>query len=117
MLRKLTTAATDLPEQAVAHQELEEVIDERMLAQWKQELEEWERDSSKPNPFEIKVNKPTQATIRRQLAEEERLMLNQGQDFSLDDQMSPSALIFMGIDIEANQCVHHVILRAVIELF
>lgn len=117
MLRKLTTAATDLPEQAVAHQELEEVIDKKMLAQWKQELEDWERDPSKPNPFEIKVNKPTQATIRRQLTEEERLMLNWGQDFLLDDQTSPSALIFMGINIEANQCVLHLIFVAVTELF
>ncbi|RXW11828.1 hypothetical protein EST38_g14025, partial [Candolleomyces aberdarensis] len=102
LLRKLTAAAADLPEQVISHQELEDVLDEGMLVSWKKEVEAWESDPANPNPFEIKVDKPTQATVRRQLAEAERDMLDQGCDFSLDDQTSPSALIAMGLDIEAN---------------
>ncbi|RXW17407.1 hypothetical protein EST38_g8431 [Candolleomyces aberdarensis] len=105
LLRKLTAAATDFPEQVISHQELEDVLDKGMLASWKIEVEAWERDPSKPNPFEIKVDKPTQAAVRRQLAEEERNMLDDGLDFSLDDTTSQSSLILMGLDIEANQYV------------
>ncbi|RXW11706.1 hypothetical protein EST38_g14149 [Candolleomyces aberdarensis] len=103
LLRKLTAAATDLPEQAISHRELKDVLDKSMLALWKTEVEVWERDPSMPNPFDIKVDKPTQAAVRRQLAEEERKMLDSGQDFSLDDKTSQSGLISMGLDIEANQ--------------
>jgi hypothetical protein len=48
---------------------------------------------------------PTQAAVRRQLAEEEAKNLAAGNDFTLDDKVSPSVLIATGLDLEAEQYV------------
>ena len=48
---------------------------------------------------------PTQAAVRRQLAEEEAKDLAAGKDFTLDDRVSPSVLISTGLDLEAEQYV------------
>ncbi|KAF8426143.1 hypothetical protein L210DRAFT_3615035 [Boletus edulis BED1] len=38
------------------------------LTKWKQDIEAWENDMSKPNPFEVKSHPITQASVRLQLA-------------------------------------------------
>jgi hypothetical protein len=43
--------------------------------------------------------------VRRQLAEEEAKDLATGKDFTLDDRVSPSVLIALGLDLEAEQYV------------
>ena len=48
---------------------------------------------------------PTQAAVRRQLAEEEAKDLAAGKDFTLDDKVSPSVLIAAGLDLEAEQYI------------
>jgi hypothetical protein len=48
---------------------------------------------------------PTQAAIQCQLSEAEATELAEGRDIALDDVVSPSVLIAMGIDIEAEQYV------------
>jgi len=48
---------------------------------------------------------PSQAAIRRELAEEEARNIANGNDLSLHEQVTPSVLISAGIDIEAEQCV------------
>jgi hypothetical protein len=50
---------------------------------------------------------PTQAAVRRQLAEEEAKDLAAGKDFTLDDKVSPSVLIAAGLDLEAEQYVSY----------
>jgi hypothetical protein len=50
---------------------------------------------------------PTQAAVRRQLAEEEAKNLASGKDFTLDDKVSPSVLIAAGLDLEAEQYVFY----------
>lgn len=37
------------------HRELEQTVPGQMVAQWKVEVEAWEQDATKPNPFEAKV--------------------------------------------------------------
>ena len=46
---------------------------------------------------------PSQAAVRRQLAEDEAKDLAAGKDFTLDDKVSPSVLIATGLDLEAEQ--------------
>lgn len=66
----------------------------------------WELNpTNNPNPYEVTVKTPTQATVRRQLAEEEEKALALGVDISLSDEVSPSSLIAMGIDLEGEQYV------------
>lgn len=48
---------------------------------------------------------PTQAAVRRELAEAEALDLATGKDFTLDTDVSPSVLVSSGLDLEAEQCV------------
>jgi hypothetical protein len=48
---------------------------------------------------------PSQAAIRRQLAEAEARDIAEGRDFALDDKVSPSILISSGIDLESEQYV------------
>jgi hypothetical protein len=41
--------------------------------------------------------------MRRELTEQEAKLLVAGQDFSLDNEVSPSSFMAIGIDIEAEQ--------------
>ena len=46
---------------------------------------------------------PTQASVRRKLADDERHELEAGRDISLDNEVTPSVLISAGIDLEIEQ--------------
>ncbi|KAI5992012.1 hypothetical protein F5J12DRAFT_907442 [Pisolithus orientalis] len=63
------------------------------LALWKQQVEDWEADSTKPNPFEVKNDGITQASICLQLAKDEANALVGGN-------VTLSILIGTGIDLE-----------------
>jgi hypothetical protein len=101
----MKTATSDIVEHVIAHQELEATIQPEQLATWEVAVEAWEADPAKPNPYEMVVKTPTQAAIRKQLAEEEAKALEEGKDFSLSDEVSPSSLIASGIDLESEQYV------------
>jgi hypothetical protein len=51
-LRKIKEAIPMREEHDYNLQQLESVIDMRTLKRWKVEVEAWESDSTKPNPFE-----------------------------------------------------------------
>ncbi|KAI6156579.1 hypothetical protein BKA82DRAFT_4325506 [Pisolithus tinctorius] len=73
------------------------------LALWKQQIEDWEADSTKPNPFEVKNDGITQASIRLQLAKDEADALAGGSELLLHPDVTPSVLIGAGIDLEDQQ--------------
>lgn len=102
----MITATSDVAEHVIAHRELESTIDPEQLQSWTEAMNAWERDPNQPNPYEITVKTPTQATVRRQLAEEEGKALEAGIDVSLSNEVSPCSLIAMGIDLEEEQCVY-----------
>jgi hypothetical protein len=106
LLKKMVTATSDVAEHVIAHQELEATIEPQKLQDWTEAMLAWESDSSNPNPYEVAVKTPTQARVRRQLAEEEERALAAGVDVALSDEVSPSSLIAMGIDLEGEQYVH-----------
>ena len=59
---------------------------------------------------------PTQAAVRRQLAEEEAKDLAAGKNFTLDDKVSPSVLIAAGLDLEAEQYTSYLLFMTALHL-
>lgn len=51
MKKKTMTAALDMAEHVIEHEELCSTIPEETLAVWTAQIEDWERDATKPNPF------------------------------------------------------------------
>lgn len=52
MKKKIMTAALNMAEYAIAHDELCSTIPDQTLLLWTEEIEKWERDSTNTNPFE-----------------------------------------------------------------
>ncbi|KAH7902904.1 hypothetical protein BJ138DRAFT_1120962 [Hygrophoropsis aurantiaca] len=67
------------------------------------EIEQWEADRLKPNPFHSRVNAPTQSSIRLALAQEETCEIEKGHNISLHTEVSPSILVSSGLDLEEQQ--------------
>lgn len=105
LLRKLDTATSRVAEHVIAHQELEATLEPDKLTIWTTEMDAWEKDSSKPNPFVMSVDAPKQSSVRKALAEEEAQAIAHKKDFSLTNDISPSVLISRGIDLETEQYV------------
>ncbi|KAG2140526.1 uncharacterized protein EDB93DRAFT_1241867 [Suillus bovinus] len=87
-------------EHRVALYDLEGTIQPALLDEWGTEVEMWEEDNTRPNPFKSKLAPITQATVRSQLAELEAQELREGINHSLDNNVSPSVLISGGIELE-----------------
>ncbi|KAJ2921444.1 hypothetical protein H1R20_g15648, partial [Candolleomyces eurysporus] len=103
LLRRMTAVTHDAPEQVIAYQELEEIIDEKLLAEWRVAVDAWERDPRKANPFELKVVTPTQAAIRREIAEEQARKIQEGKDHWAGQSTTPLAMLTKGFEIEKAQ--------------
>ncbi|KAG2051604.1 hypothetical protein BDR06DRAFT_1060927 [Suillus hirtellus] len=82
---------------------LEGTIQPVLLDEWRLEVEAWEEDNTKPNPFDSRVASITQAAVRAQLVELEAQELEAGNDCSLHADVSPSILISSGIELEDQQ--------------
>ncbi|KAG1726126.1 hypothetical protein EDD22DRAFT_982820 [Suillus occidentalis] len=103
LLRKLKEAATAGRAHREELAELEGAIDASTLALWRVDVEAWEEDNTKPNPFESRVVPMTQAMVRLQFAERERRDLQDGIDSSLHAEISPSVLVANGLELEDQQ--------------
>ncbi|KAF8151299.1 hypothetical protein B0H34DRAFT_709445 [Crassisporium funariophilum] len=107
LLRKLRAAANDMADQTIAHEELTASLPPETILEWTKEVEAWEKDpqpdSKKPTPYDVKVQLPTQAAVRLQMAESEASDLASGKDIALDVNITPSVLIATGLDLEAEQ--------------
>ena len=124
LLRKIKEAGADKAEYTFQHEQLESSLPLNALKQWQEEVEAWERDPSKSNPFEQMVTSayktsrasfrktdnfltaPTIAAVRRELAEQEAKLLAAGQDYTQDSSVSPSIFISSALEIEAEQYVY-----------
>ncbi|KAG6914117.1 hypothetical protein DXG01_002336 [Tephrocybe rancida] len=103
LLRKFKAATVDLTDHVTAHFELNTSLPRDLLLKWTTAVEAWERDPSQPNPLVSIVDTPTQAAVRRELAQAEASELGTTAEYSLDDRVSPSVLISCGLDLEAEQ--------------
>ncbi|KIK13300.1 hypothetical protein PISMIDRAFT_31188 [Pisolithus microcarpus 441] len=73
------------------------------LSTWQQQVEDWEDDLSKPNPFEVKEISITQANICLWLTMEEAQASQSSLEPPLHPNISPSILISAGVDLEDQQ--------------
>ncbi|KAG2136341.1 uncharacterized protein EDB93DRAFT_1254002 [Suillus bovinus] len=78
-----------------------------LLTKWREEIETWEVDHTKPNPFERHVDTMTQAAVRLELTKQDTKELEDGTAVSLHSEVSCSILISTGIDLEHAQCRLH----------
>ncbi|KAG6824960.1 hypothetical protein H0H92_005297 [Tricholoma furcatifolium] len=111
LMRKFKTATTDMVDHFVAHFQLTASLPHDVVLKWERDVKLWERDHTQFNPFETNVKTPTLASIRHQLAQAEALSAGTSQETSLDERVSPSVLISLGMEIEAEQYVSLVLLR------
>ncbi|KAG6839651.1 hypothetical protein C0991_000506 [Blastosporella zonata] len=102
-LCKFKAASTDTIDHVTAHHQLNTSLPTDLFIKWTAEVEAWERDPSQPNPLVSIVQTPTQAAVRRKLAESEALNAGTAAETSLDERVSPSVLIACGLEIEVDQ--------------
>ncbi|KIK77166.1 hypothetical protein PAXRUDRAFT_393130 [Paxillus rubicundulus Ve08.2h10] len=106
ILRKIIEAIPERNEHKEDFYESDQSLSARyakQLAKWKTEVEAWEHDRSRPNPFEGKSASFTQASIRLQLANDEAKRAMESNVLPIHLEISPSILISMGIDFEDQQ--------------
>ena len=103
-MKKMTTALNGVVEHVLAHRELTASVEEEHdVRTWEKAIVAWENDSTQPNPYELTIDTPTQDAVRRELADEEKVALDRGENLSLSDEISPASLIAWGIDLESEQ--------------
>ncbi|KAG1747926.1 uncharacterized protein EDB91DRAFT_1235827 [Suillus paluster] len=106
MLNKLKDA---LPEQQDHHKALDDLEEglrgeySAALAQWREQVEAWECDPAKPNPFERRVETVTMASVRLELARDDQNDIQTGTCLALHEDCTPSVLISTGLELEEQQ--------------
>jgi hypothetical protein len=55
LFHKMKAAVDDMHDHIIAHEELHQSLPHVAVAQWVDEIERWEKDSSQPNPYVITV--------------------------------------------------------------
>ncbi|KAG6818228.1 hypothetical protein H0H93_006665 [Arthromyces matolae] len=105
LLRRFKTASTDMVDHVTAHRELSISIPPELLVTWTAQVKAWEQNKSEMNPFVSEVATPTQAAVRRELAESEAQQAGQSSESSFDEYVSPSVLISSGLNLEGEQYV------------
>ncbi|KAG6848619.1 hypothetical protein H0H93_015447 [Arthromyces matolae] len=113
LLRRFNKASTDIVDHVTAHRELSASIPPELLVIWTAQVKAWEKNQSEMNPFISEViimptnalPAPTQAAVRRELAESEAQHAGQSSEISFDDYVSPSVLIASGLNLEGEQYV------------
>ncbi|KAG6849215.1 hypothetical protein H0H93_010409 [Arthromyces matolae] len=103
LLRKLKLAVTELTDHYIAHFQLSASLPKDLVVKWTKEVETWEKNPKEENPFVSKTTTPTIAAVRLELAQAEGANAGSQNESSLDERVSPSVLIMLGIEIEANQ--------------
>ncbi|KAG1785020.1 uncharacterized protein HD556DRAFT_1435293 [Suillus plorans] len=106
MLHKMKDA---LPERQDHHEALDDLEEglrgeySAALAQWREQVEAWERDPAKPNPFERRAETVTMASVRLELARDDQNDIQTGTCLALHEDCTPSVLISTGLELEEQQ--------------
>ncbi|KAF8839151.1 hypothetical protein BDN67DRAFT_982034, partial [Paxillus ammoniavirescens] len=103
LLCKIQEAIPERNEHQDDFDELTQSLQDRypdLLVKWKHEVEEWETDQKKPNPFEVRTESFTQASVRLQLARDEAKAVLSATLPPLHPDVSPSILISTGIELD-----------------
>ncbi|KAJ7434610.1 hypothetical protein B0H11DRAFT_1757333, partial [Mycena galericulata] len=108
-LRKIGECVPDMITCSVELEELEESLRNlgagEALEKWREEVEAWEEDASKPNPFQSRVKHQTVVDVRREMAEEVEREMEKDvlEGLQISDEMHATELIGMGLQLEELQ--------------
>ncbi|KAG2103729.1 uncharacterized protein F5147DRAFT_746669 [Suillus discolor] len=106
MLHKMKDA---LPERQDHHEALDDLEEglrgeySASLTQWREQVEAWERDPAKPNPFKRRAEIVTMASARLELARDDQNDIQTGTCLALHKDCTPSVLISTGLELEEQQ--------------
>ncbi|KAF8958733.1 hypothetical protein BDZ97DRAFT_1923495 [Flammula alnicola] len=103
LLCQIKEAVLELAEKSRLHVEFSHGLPEEDVAEWTAQLDAWEDDHSKPNPFEASLKGLSQQAVRRQLADEETKSLKDGTGFNMHEDVSASQLVTVGLELENQQ--------------
>ncbi|KAG1726114.1 hypothetical protein EDB19DRAFT_1897694 [Suillus lakei] len=102
--RKYNFALIEVQERVDDLNDFEASLATDELAKWRKDVEEWEANRSRPNPFEGRaMTTMTQAAVRLALSTAEATEIERGNNMSLHDDISPSVLISSGLELEDQQ--------------
>jgi hypothetical protein len=123
LLRRISTAVNETAEMKWAFEQFSSALNHEEVEGWTQKVEDWERGASNENPYEIcttgslqlspsfeltnALSAPTQASVRKFLAEEEAALVRRDASFIIRDGESPSIMVNAGIDLEDQQYVYY----------
>ncbi|KAJ7898793.1 hypothetical protein B0H13DRAFT_804885 [Mycena leptocephala] len=108
LLRKLEECVAELNAACADLEELGKLIrgmgGGAELKAWKAEVEAWEEDAKKPNPFASKTGHKTVVNVRREMAEEVRKEMDSDEleGLEISDEMHATKLIGMGPQLQRN---------------
>jgi hypothetical protein len=121
LMRKVVEAGECVGDFVLAHQAFEEALRPEDVAKWTNEMEAWEADQTKPNPFKLEVSSKSMIphlgevvltqgilalslqAVRKQLNEAEEKDILQGNNVMIHPEVSPHVLIFNGLELESQQ--------------
>ncbi|EIW81903.1 hypothetical protein CONPUDRAFT_54452, partial [Coniophora puteana RWD-64-598 SS2] len=97
--RKLSVAFVKRADHQEDFMDMERTLPQPRLVEWRKDVEAWENGQTEPNPFESRVQKPTQLSVRLELAKREAKELAKGMPIT-HSEITRGVLIAAGIDIE-----------------
>ncbi|KAL1948929.1 hypothetical protein VTO73DRAFT_10735 [Trametes versicolor] len=102
LLDKVKKAVPEANLQVAAFEDFNAALPQETTHNWQTAVERWEADRAQPNPFLMKRPSITQASIRRQLAEEDQQSLQQAplHTEATSQACSASGMIVAGLDLE-----------------
>ncbi|KAI0684985.1 hypothetical protein C8T65DRAFT_712842 [Cerioporus squamosus] len=103
LLNAIKKAVPERNAQVASFHQYHKALPASSTAVWKETVEAWEADSSKPNPFFIKRPMITQAAIKKQMAAEDAEALKAGTAMVLHEKCSASGMVISGIELEEHQ--------------
>ncbi|KAJ7251255.1 hypothetical protein C8J57DRAFT_1078120 [Mycena rebaudengoi] len=103
MLTKIKKAAPEMVEKRLALDELVTTLPPAAVVEWKQQIELWEMDSSKPNPFQTTQKHESMQAIRARMAVTAQGAVEGDETDEVRGDMHVSEMIAMGLQLEEQQ--------------
>ncbi|KAG6876851.1 hypothetical protein C0992_011551 [Termitomyces sp. T32_za158] len=102
-VRKVKDATKKRAEHVLTFEAFDQALALTDTVNWTHDIQAWECDRTKPNPFAAKLPKITENAIRLELAQEEEASLHETFTEHIHDDVSPSRLIAQGLELEDHQ--------------
>ncbi|KAF7783272.1 hypothetical protein Agabi119p4_2648 [Agaricus bisporus var. burnettii] len=100
LLEKIKNAISSRSEQAEQLCKMEEELEKDWLIEWRREVEAWEEDSTRPNPYEPRIKEMSQNDVRLMLAKQDA---NRDTANSYASAVSDSGMLILGLELEDAQ--------------